>query len=280
MLLFIILVLFLSIPAVQTYLGKYATKRVNDDFKTNINIGKIGLQFNGDIELKEILIRDYRKDTLISASELNTSILSFNNLVNGTLNFGDIDLEDLIFNVKTYKDETKTNLDVFVARFDINNPRSEKNTFLLSSSDVSIYNGTFRFIDENKEYPNVLLFDKLDVNATNFLINGSEVEAGINTLSFLDKRGLVMQNMSTNFKYTLNTMVFDDLIIKTKKSALKGDLTFNYNREDLADFVNKVNIEARFTDANVALDELNMFYDEFGVGQRAKFNTSISRNVK
>ncbi len=268
--------LFLSIPAVQTRLGKYVTKRINDDFKTNITIGKIGLQFNGDIELKEILIRDYKRDTLISASELNTSILSFNNLSNAKLNFGDIDLEDLIFNVKTYKGETKTNLDVFVARFDIDNPRAEKSAFLLSSSDVSIYNGTFRFIDENRENPNLLLFDKLDVNATNFLINGSDVEARINTLSFLDKRGLVMQNMSTNFKYTLNKMVFDDLVIKTKNSSLKGDLTFNYDREDLADFVNKVNIEAKFTGANIALDELNMFYNEFGVGQRAKFNTTIS----
>lgn len=116
----------LSIPAVQTKLGKYATDWINEDFKTDINIGKIGLQFNGDVELKEILIRDFKQDTLISASELNTSIISFKNVFDGTLNFGDIDMEDLIFNVVTYKGNTDTNLDIFVARFDDDNPRPEK----------------------------------------------------------------------------------------------------------------------------------------------------------
>ena len=65
LLLFIILVLILSIPAVQTSLGKVRYRlAINEEFGTNINIGKVGLQFNGDVELKEIYIEDYRKDTL------------------------------------------------------------------------------------------------------------------------------------------------------------------------------------------------------------------------
>ena len=53
---FIILVLILSIPAVQTKLGKYATNEINKEFKTNINIAKVSMQFNGDVELKNIYI--------------------------------------------------------------------------------------------------------------------------------------------------------------------------------------------------------------------------------
>ena len=101
LLLFILLVLVFSIPLVQTRLGKYATNWLNEEYGTNININKIGLQFNGDVELKEILIIDYKKDTLISVRELNTSILNFRNLANSKLAFGDIDLEGLVFNLKT-----------------------------------------------------------------------------------------------------------------------------------------------------------------------------------
>ena len=126
--------LVLSIPAIQTKLGTFATDFINEDYETDITIGKVGLQFNGDVELKDILILDFKKDTLISASELNTSVINFRNLIDGTLNFGDIDIEDLIFNVVTYKGETDTNLDYFVARFDEENPSLEKSTFLLSSS--------------------------------------------------------------------------------------------------------------------------------------------------
>ena len=276
MLLFIILVLVLSIPSIQTKIGSYITKSINEDFKTNINIGKVGLQFNGDVELKEVLIKDFKKDTLISASEINTSILNFKNLYNGKLNFGDIDLMDLVFNIKTYKGESQTNLDVFVARFDDDNPRTEESSFLLSSSDVSVYDGIFRLIDENKDTPKIIEFTHLNINATNFLIKGSDVSARINTLAFVDSRGLVMKNMSTNFEYTLTKMSFDDLNIKTQKSNLKGNLQFDYNREDFADFEDKVKVTADFNDSNVVLDELNIFYDEFGVDQTAKFSTKLS----
>lgn len=257
-------------------MGKYATNWLNEDFKTNINIDKVGLQFNGDVEIKSILIKDFKNDTLISASELNTSILNFRNLYNNKLNFGDIDLEDLIFNIITYKGETDTNLDVFVARFDDENPRVKKSDFLLSSSDVSIYNGTFKLIDENKETAKILEFNDLDINATNFLINGSDVSARVNTLSFMDSRGLVMENMSTNFGYTLTQMTFDDLEIKTPRSALNGNLKFNYKREDLKFFEDKVLVTAEFIDTEIILDELNVFYNEFGKNQRALFSTKLS----
>jgi hypothetical protein len=212
--LFIILVLVLSIPAIQTSLGNYATQRLNKDFGTNINIDKVGLQFNGDVELKNIYVEDYKQDTLINITELNTSILNFRNLAQGKLIFGDIDIYGLIFNIKRYKGESDTNLDVFVARFDNDNPRKEKSRFLLSSSDVSIYDGEFVLSDENKENPLKLDFYDLNINATNFLINGSDVSARINTLQLKDSRGVAIKNMMTDFLYTLEDMTFANLQIK------------------------------------------------------------------
>jgi hypothetical protein len=276
LLLFFIVFLILGIPAVQTSLGKYATKRLNDDFKTDINIGKVGLQLNGDIELKEILIRDYKKDTLISVGEINSSIISFKNLYNSKLNFGDIDIQNLVFNLKTYKGEEDTNLDVFVEKFDNDNPRVGPSEFLFSSSDVSIENGIFRLIDENLETPKVFEFSKLNANATNFLINGPEVAARINKFSFIDSRGIAVKNLMANFKYTLDHMDFGDLNIKTEKSELKGDLRFDYKREDLKYFTDKVNVTASFKDSEISLTELNVFFDEFGVNQRASLNADLS----
>jgi len=273
--LFIILVLVLSIPAVQTSLGIYATKRLNQEFKTNINIDKVSLQFNGDVELKHIYIEDYKQDTLISIAELNTSIISIRNLIKGRLTFGDIDIENLVFNIKTYKDASETNLDVFVHKFEDDNPRKSESTFLLSSSDVSIYNGTFRLLDENRETTKVVEFTKLNINATNFLINGSDVSTRINTLAFKDSRGLVMKNMMTNFAYTRSSMTFASLDAQTVHSTLKGDLKFSYAREDLQYFTDKVLVKASFKDSHIFLDELNTFYNEFGKNQSATFNVDF-----
>jgi len=273
---FIILVLVLSIPTVQTSLGKYATKRLNDEFKTNINIDQVSLQFNSDVEIKNIYIEDYKKDTLISIKALNTSILNFGNLYKGKLVFGDIDIENLLFNIKTYQGESETNLDVFVDRFRNDNPRTGKSSFLLSSSDVSIYNSVFQLHDENRETTKMLHFDDLNINATNFLINGSDVSARINTLTFEDSRGVVVKNMMTNFAYTPQDMKFANLQINTPGSVLKGDLKFTYKRENLKHFTDKVRVDATFTDSSVLLDELNTFYNEFGANQSAKFSANFS----
>ena len=276
LLFFIILVIFLSIPYVQTSLGKYATKRVNKEFGTNINIGKVGLQFNGDVELKDILIVDYKKDTLIHLNELNTSIISFKNLYNNKFTFGDIDVEGVTFNIKTYSGESDTNLDIFVAKFEDENPREEASTFLLSSTDVSIENGIFRLIDENKEIPKKLEFSKLNIHVNDFLIKGPDVSMKVNSLAFHDSRGVEVTEMSTDFDYTLKGMTFNDLDIKTSESELIGKIEFSYSREDLQYFTDRVNLKANFKNSTVSFNELNMFYNEFGPKEIAHLNADLS----
>ena len=80
--------LVFSVPSVQTYFGRYATKHINATYGTAINVEKVGLQFNGDLELKNILIKDHFNDTLITVSELNSSILNFAKLNDNKLIFG------------------------------------------------------------------------------------------------------------------------------------------------------------------------------------------------
>lgn len=277
MLLFIILVLLLSIPAVQNKLGKYATEIINKDFDTNIIIGKVGLQFNGDVELKNIYIEDYKKDTLVNIDELNTSVLSFKKLYDNKFTFGDIDVIGLTLNIKTYEGEEDTNLDVFVSKFDDTDSKDvSENIFLLSSSDVSIIDSQFKLIDKNKENSNILDFSNLNINATNFLILGPKVSARINQLAFNDSRGVNVKNLTTNFSYSRSSMVFDDLEINTLNSKLKGDFKFKYDRDDLQYFEDKVALVATFEDSKIALNDLNTFYNEFGVNEIANVNANFT----
>ena len=252
------------------------TNRINEDYKTKIFVNRVGLQFNGDVELKGILIKDYKNNTLMSAKEINTSIINLKNLYSGTLNFGDIDIDSFLLHVMTYKGETDTNLDVFVARFDEDNPNRKKSDFLLSSSDVTLTNSKFKFSNENLNTLDFLDFSKININATNFLINGANVSARINTLNFKDSRGLDVKNLSTNFSYTLEELAFTNLNIKTANSNLNGDVIFNYERKDFVDFVNKVKVSANFKNSKVDLEELNVFYNEFGQNKVANFNAELS----
>lgn len=276
MLLFLLLVLVLSIPSVQTRLGSYATNSINETYGTAINIEKVGLQFNGDVELKNILIKDHHEATLISAAELNTSILSFVKLAENKLTFGDIDIYNLFFHIKNYKGEFDTNLDVFLDKFGEKNPTINTNKFLLSSTEVRIKASKFVLTDENLDTPKILDFYDLNLTASDFLISGVDVNTAINRLSFTDSRGAQVQNLKTVFSYSLTQMSFDQLEIKSEHSTLFGQLQFDYDRKDLKDFLKKVNVSGFFENSTIDLEELNVFHNEFGTNLKADLNTTFS----
>ena len=269
-----------SIPAIQTSLGSYATGKINEAYGTDIEIEKAGLQFNGDVELKSILIKDHFEAPMISVSKLNTSVLSFVKMINNELVFGDIDLYNLFFHIKTYKGESDTNLDIFVDKFDKQNPPEKAGLFMLSSSSLNIKNSVFRLTDENKDSPIVLDFTDLTVLATDFLISGVDIDANFKRLSFIDSRGIALRNIETVFSYTPTQMSFSDLGIETESSLISGNLQFDYQREDLNSFSEKVFISGFFKNSSLDLGEFNLLYDEFGVNQKVQLNTAFSGTLK
>ena len=268
----------LSLPTVQTGFARYATKKINTQYGTNINIDKLKLSLiTWDTAAQGIYVEDYRKDTLFYIQELRTSILSLRNLSNGILEFGDVDLDGVNFKLKTYKGEPDTNLDVFVAKLEGDQPRdSTAAPFSLTSSLVNIKKSRFQLIDENLEKSQILDFTQVAITGNNFTILGPEVSSDIRDLQLRSERGLHVDKMSTAFTYTLNQMRFDSLSIQTPGSHLKGQLHFNYDRSNFADFLNKVAVEASFEESTVLMDEINLLYDEFGKGKLVTFSSNVS----
>jgi hypothetical protein len=266
------------LPVVQTRFAKYATTTINNEFGTNINIDRLRVSLiSWDTSLENVYVEDYKKDTLFFIDELTTSILSIRNLANGKLEFGEIDIERLNFKLKTYKGNKNTNLEVFIDKLDDGKPRKPGTPpFFFSSSDVEISQSSFRLIDENTETEKILDFRDLNISASDFQILGPEVTTEVEDLSFKSKRDLEVEKLATIFKYTKQQMRFDSLRIKTPGSDLKGNLVFNYERKDFADFTEKVNLVADFQDSKVAFNEINHLYDQFGKEKEVVFSSSFN----
>ncbi|MGD1946217.1 MAG: hypothetical protein ACFB0A_08160 [Croceivirga sp.] len=278
MLVGVLATLVFSLPVVQTKLALYATETLNEEFGTNITIERLHFSpFTLGATIKDIYVEDYRQDTLIHIEKLSTSILDLGNMVNGDLEFSEMDVDGLFFNMKTYKGETETNLDVFVDKLDDGKPRDPGTPpFLMSSSEITIENSRYRLSDDNVEKPRILDFKNLEIASTDFEILGPEVSVQIDALSLTSERGIDVKNLSTRFKYTKQQMRFDSLAIQTPESKISGLLVFDYNRKDFADFLNKVRISASFKDAEVAFNEVNTYFNEFGKNRTALFSTSVS----
>lgn len=249
----------------QTWAAHKVTQELNETYGTDINIKRLGLNWKGEVDIREVYIADHHQDTLIASKELQTNILSFVNLINGHLGFGNIKLESAKLYVKTYRGEETDNLSVFAQKFD--SGKESKSPFSLIGNDVRATNTKVKIINENLENPEIFVFEDVNLLAYDFNINGPDIKADIEKLSFLIKDGMVVKHLKADFSYTETNITLLDLYLETPESKLIGDVDLDFSENGMTDFVNEVIITAHLRDSEVATNDLNTFYNEFGPDQ-------------
>lgn len=262
-LLLLVLGIVLTLPSVQTRIAKFFVEHINKDFGIHITIDEVAVSVFGGVKLKNVLILDHHKDTLIYANRIKTNILDSQKLLDGDLIFGDLGLDGMCFNMKTYKHEKKSNLDKFIAAFENDKPPSKKH-FLLTAKYVKITNGHYTLIDENRENPKDVDFTKIKASFSDFRIYGADVSTLINKMSFKDHRGIFVENLGTKFSYTKNHIKLKNLDLLTKESKLKGEIVLNYDidKGDFSHFTDKVEFDIKLDKALLASNDIRCFYKE------------------
>lgn len=267
--------ILLSLPQVQTKLGKMATNYLNKEFDVAIAINKIDLSYLGKVQLKNVYIENHHNDTLIYIDNLTTSVLSYRNILNNKLEFGTIGLNNFKLYIKTYAGETDDALTIFVNKFDDGKQSTKPSNFLLTSSKLKLKQGYVAISDENIDNNVPTFFKAINGAANEFKIEGPQVFANISQLSFIENRGINVTNFTANFSYTKSNMLFDNLVLETPNSKIEGKWEFVYNRDDFSDFLNKVTVKAKIENAAVSLIDLKNFYTELGTDDVLHFSTGI-----
>ncbi|MHB0756470.1 translocation/assembly module TamB domain-containing protein [Polaribacter sp. M15] len=247
----------------QTKIGSYYTNKINQDFGTDLTIDKVDFSLLGSVQLKGVQIRDHHKDTLIFVNKLQTSLLNAKRILDREVNLESIYLEDASFYMKKYKGEDDDNLAVFIASFNSGKRKDTTlNPFILKTSNVYVNNLNYRITNAN-------LKDSVNYNVNNAVgnlqdlaIEGPNFSSKIRGLHFTDKYGLEVANLTTDFSYSKTAMHFVKTTLQTKNTDIKADIHFAYKREDLADFNNKVQINADFKNSTVAIQDIKKFYKE------------------
>ncbi|MEN9981334.1 MAG: hypothetical protein RL542_1121 [Bacteroidota bacterium] len=239
---------------------------INEDFGTNISIDQVAISPFGGVKFKKVLIRDHHQDTLIYADRIKTTILDGKKLLDGDLIFSDLHLDGLVFNLKTYKKEKLTNIDVFINAFGEGKP--SKKHFLLTAKEAQITKGRFILTDENRVVPKDVDFTKLNIQLSDFKLYGPDVNTNILKMSFLDHRGVYIKKLSGVFSYTKKQIKLTKLEAVTKeKSEIKANVVLNYTIADFADFNNKVQFDVQLASSTLASNDIRCFYNELGKNQ-------------
>ncbi|MCA4806431.1 translocation/assembly module TamB domain-containing protein [Myroides odoratimimus] len=247
----------LSLPVVQTFLAQHAMEKINSQFGTKLEIERLAVSIFGRVTLKEVTAKDNHDTNFIEIKAFTTSILDFNELIQGRLYFGKTKVDGLYLRIHKYKGEEFTTLDQLINAFD--DGKEGEGKFRLKSSHLTIKNTHLIISDDEAETPVAIDFKNINGEVEDFFIKGPDIYANVLKSSFEDNWGMGVTNLSGNFTHTKTSISMEKLDLQTKKSAIEGDLKFTYALGDMKYFVDKVNWDFEIRKAVLNSSDLNAF---------------------
>ncbi|MFD1315827.1 translocation/assembly module TamB domain-containing protein [Namhaeicola litoreus] len=267
----------LSLSSVQTFLAKKITSKINDSYGTEIHIGKIDLSSLKRFELTDVLILDHRKDSMIYVNSLKSAFKDIKAVLHSEFALQKISLSEGFLRMKTYKGDSINNLTYFANSF--HSDEESETTFKLSSPNLLLENIEYTLIDENKNNEPIVFYYGITGELNEFSIFGSEVKAKIRKVKIPKNHLIPVTFFKTDFLYSDQRMECLNTSFNSENSNIEADIIFEYGEGDMSDFNNRVKIIADFTEANLALVDLNILYDEFGTKDIIHFKTRATGTI-
>ncbi len=262
-----------SIPSVQTFVAKKITDNLKETKDVDIRIGRVGLTYNGKLNLQDVLILDHHQDTLIFSEKVRTSATSLKSIYNNNPTLGATTAKQLYMDMKVYEGEERDNLNIFLNKLK-SQQQKEPTPFLLKISRLEVIDGRYSYTNYNLNNPEVISLDDLNILASDLLVDGSDVYVDVERLSGFEKRGIQIDHLSTDFSYTSEEMGLKDLQVETPYSRIDADVLFDITN-GFAGFIDQVPVQAVFRPSIISTNDLQPFYDKFGNDQEIRFSTRL-----
>ncbi|MCC8358705.1 translocation/assembly module TamB domain-containing protein [Salinimicrobium sediminilitoris] len=262
-----------SIPSVQTFVARKITDSLKESKDVDIRIGRVGLTYSGKLNLKDVIILDHHQDTLIFSERIKTSATSLRSIYNNNPTLGATTARELSMHMKVYEGEERDNLNIFLNKLK-GQKKKEPTPFMLKVARLEVVDGDFSYTNQNLNTPEVINLDELNILASDLLVENSDVYVDIERLSGFENRGIRVDYLSTNFGYTSEEMVLEDLQIETPYSKIDSDIRFDITK-GFAGFINKVPVEMTLRPSIISTNDLEPFYDKFGKDQKINISTTL-----
>lgn len=259
-------VLTLQIPPVQQRLASRLSRLFSDDSLT-ISVRRVHLTPTLGLNLRDLLVLDLNRDTLLYASHLHTSL---SGIADGgkKVVLGQTVVKELELNL-LYDSSGTLNL-TRVLRYAL--PLKSENTpsakaFRLDIQRIRVVDGVFnmRKIGQTQtpgslNYKNMSL-QALNVDAQHFRSARDSVQMDIKALSCHDHSGLTISELSSKFRICKRSMHFFDFNFTDGASRLAvPSLRMEYTHwKSLGNFIDSVYIESEIDTSSVSTSTLSYF---------------------
>ncbi|MFK8038090.1 MAG: translocation/assembly module TamB domain-containing protein [Crocinitomicaceae bacterium] len=261
-----LLVFLIRTTSFQTYLAKKATTYLSKELGTKVNIDKIDIIFFDRLDLEGVFAEDINNDTLLSAGQINVNISDWD-LKQKYVIIDNVTLSNASVNLNKQAGDSTFNfqhiVDLFASEED-----TDKSEFNILVNQISLDNVNFNYDDYSAnplsfgiDYSH-LAIQNLKGSITDFSYQDAVIQSRINNLSFKDKSGFELKNLSTLALYSSELISLKELDLSLSESNLRADhleLISKNGAVDFKDFLNQVEFDAHLKNTKIAIRDLAYF---------------------
>lgn len=251
----------------QTWTAQQASAYLSKQLGTEVSIEKVEIEFFDALNFEGVYVEDIRKDTFLYVNNLHADIADWS-LEDAFVEVSKVGLSDGHIHMRKYAGDSTLNFQHILDYFASDEPDTSSSDFKIGVQQISLAGIHFIYDDENKEkvehgldYAHINLSD-LHGEFSDFNFQNNELGIAISKMRFKEQSGLQLMHLTTDLTYSPKKVGLKKLKLGLYHSYLYAeyfDLLTPNGAEDWADFLNKVEFNARITDSKIHSIDLAMF---------------------
>jgi hypothetical protein len=261
-----VLLFSLQFKPVQTYVAKKAAAYLSKELKTTISIGGLYVKPFKSVVLENLVVLDLQHDTLANFPKFLVDLNQLS-LKERILDVNTVQVNNGSFFLKDQKDGS-SNLDFIINYFDGPAPvnKKPKKKFKFKFDRIILNNVAFKYKNLKKDTTiKGVNFEDISITQLNGIFEklnteGHVLQSNIKNLTFKEKSGFYLKNLSTLATIDTNAIELKNLLLVTNKSRLKDYYQMKFGKlKDFNSYVSRVRMKANFKDSHIASSDVAYF---------------------
>ena len=265
--LLVALIFSLQFKPVQTYFAKKTAQYLSNELNTKVYVGGLHIKPFKSLELDTLYIEDLEKDTLLFSPKFTVN-LNFLSLNHKKISINTLQMDNGKIYLKKYKDQT-TNLAFIIKYFSSGKKTPEKKTskpFDIILKKIELNNIAFKYKNFNNTKPvggvnfNDIYLTNLSSTILDLDTKKHLAKMVVKNMTFREKSGFYLKNLTTNATIDTNQMEFRDLQLETPDSKLGNYMLFKYSKfKDFRNFISKVYLRTNLKNTKLNSSDIAYF---------------------
>src|SRR5690554_2263209 len=275
MLLFVLVLILLQIPGIQTNVSKLLTNYITENTGYRTAIENVNIRWWDALSLKNVKIYDLNDSLMVNLEEVYVDFSVSGLLDKESPGFDEVRLKRGLVRILTHEQADAPNISTFLARISgmtrSDDPSSERgppkfdiDKIYFEQTSLDIINYKIDAIERGFDYSR-LRFRDMRADADLFFIRADTIGFRLHSMVGIESTsGIPIEQLRTDFTYSRKGMEFNHLYLKSDETEIKNYLSFAYDNIDaLDDFNNKVDVLARLDEAVLDIQDLRFFSENF-----------------